>query len=82
MSLEDMAQASEEKKLQRIMRLRNDFNHRKVITLRSAVARYGYSLPTVKKWAKQGNIPLLQDNGEPIVPVTEDNSPAWLKGGN
>ena len=39
----------------------------------------GYTERTVEKWAKDGNIPLLRNDGKTVVPVTNENSPVWLK---
>lgn len=79
MSLNDLAFSSNEKKIQRIMRLRNSFNKREVITIRSACAKTGYAESTIIKWCKEGNIPLLQDDGKSIVPLTDENTPKWLQ---
>ena len=77
MSLSDMANASYERRQQRIMRLRVMFNRQEIVTVDSAVRRLGYRPQTIISWCKEGNIPLL-DAGQPIVPVTDVNRPKWL----
>lgn len=79
MSLTDMALASNEAREQRIMKLRRDFNNKKYITVQSVVNGTGYVYNTVLKWAIDGNIPLLGNDGKPVVPLTEENTPRWLK---
>lgn len=80
MGLSDMAFSSNEKREQRIMRLRQGFREKKFITVKSASkAMGGYSEATVEKWAKDGDVPLLKSNGNPVVPITDENSPEWLK---
>lgn len=77
MSLSDMANASYERRQQRIMRLRGMFNRQQIVTVDSAVQRLGYRPQTIIKWCKEGNIPLLHE-GQPIVPLTDANRPKWL----
>lgn len=72
--------ASNEAKEQRIMKLRNDFNSGKVVTVASVRKLTGYSITTILNWAKQGDIPLIKDNGESVVPLTDKNMPAFMKG--
>ena len=80
MGLSYMAFSANEKREQRIMRLRKGFREKKFITVASAAEGMGgYSKATVEKWAKDGDIPLLKSNGKPVVPVTDKNSPKWLK---
>lgn len=68
---------SNEKMVQNIMRLRQQFNAQQVVTVESAVKRMGYSESTIIKWAKKGNIPLLY-KGSTVVPQTAENIPDWM----
>lgn len=77
--LTSMGTASNEKREQRIMQLRVDFRKQKVITVASAAAAYGYSENTIRKWAKDGKIPLLESGSKTVVPLTFDNTPDWLQ---
>ena len=80
MSLTNMGLAANEAKEQRIMRLRNAFNHGDVYTIKSVMQKTGYSRATIIKWAKQGNIPLFDEQKQqPVVPVTDQNQPNWLR---
>ena len=56
--LTNMGLSSNEAKEQRIMKLRRDFNDKKVITVQGAVEKTGYSAATIIKYAKEGEIPL------------------------
>lgn len=76
-SLSNLAMASNEKREQNIMILRAAFMKREVITVESAVKKFGYTEKTIIHWAKDGNIPLLLNN-QPLVPVTRENRPKWL----
>ena len=73
MSLNDLATSSNERREQRIMLLRKGFNEEKYNTISEAAEVCGYSYNTVKKWAIDGDIPLLDINGKPIVQVTQNN---------
>ena len=78
-SLNNMGLASNEAKEQRIMRLRNAFNKQEVVTVQAAAKNTGFTASTVRRWAKQGNIPLLDgDTGKSVVPMTDKNRPKWL----
>lgn len=80
MSLKDMSMSSNEKREQRIMLLRKGFSEKKFFTVKAACsAMGGYTERTVEKWAKDGDIPLLRNDGKTVVPVTDENSPVWLK---
>lgn len=79
MALSDMANASYEKRQQRIMQVRRWFDDRKTVTVESVMAKTGYAMSTVEKWAKDGDIPLVRKDGSTVVPVTEKNKPKWLK---
>lgn len=79
MSLDDLANASYEKKQQRIMIVRKWFNEQTCVTVASVMAKTGYAESTVRGWAKEGNIPLFIDNNTTIVPMTEENKPKWWK---
>lgn len=79
MSLSDMANSSYEKRQQRIMQVRRWFNEQKVVTVESVMQKTGYSEKTVIKWAKDGDIPLIKKDGNPVVPLNEQNTPTWLK---
>lgn len=78
MALSDMALASNERREQNIMQLRNMFNQQKVVTLASAVKATGYTANTIKKWCLDGNIPLFIDNDHTVVPLTDKNKPRWM----
>ena len=67
-TLDNLANASYERRQQRIMKLRRDFNDMKYITVDSVVK------------LKDGNVPLLIDNGTTVVPVTDENRPTWMGG--
>lgn len=80
MSLSNMANASNENRNQHIMQLKQDFNKCLVTTLESAHQRYGYTKPTIRKWAIDGNIPLFDpDKHDYVVPLTDKNRPNWTK---
>lgn len=78
MALSDLATSSNEKREQRIMRLRKWFNEEKVVTVTSAVKKTGYKEATIIRWCTDGDIPLINRNGEPVVPLTKKNWPKWL----
>ena len=78
--LTNMGLSSNEAKEQRIMKLRRDFNDKKVITVQGAVAKTGYSAATIIKYAKEGEIPLWDNKkNESVVPINNSNRPKWLK---
>ena len=77
MSLSNMANASYERRQQRIMRLRVMFNRQQIVTVDSAMQRLGYKSQTIISWCEEGDIPLLYE-GQPIVPLTDANRPKWL----
>lgn len=78
-ALDRMGDASNEKREQRIIKMRVDFNHQVVMTVASAVAHYGYAESTIRKWARDGQIPLIESDGHStVVPLTSTNTPAWL----
>lgn len=78
--LEAMGEASSAGKYNRIKQLKEDFIKAKVITVASAVRKYGYSESTVIKWAKEAGVPLMNNDGKSsVVPMTDTNTPEWLK---
>lgn len=79
MALSNLANSSNEKREQRIMRLRQWFNHREVITVKSAENKTGFKPATIIKWCQDGNIPLIGEDGQPVVPLTDQNRPKWLR---
>ena len=79
MSLSDMANASYEKRQQRIMKVRRWFDDREVVTVESVMSKTGYAQSTVEKWAKDGDIPLVRKDGSTVDTVTQKNKPKWLK---
>lgn len=79
MTLSNLANSSNEKREQRIMRLRQWFNHREVITVKSAENKTGFKPATIIKWCQDGNIPLIGEDGQPVVPLTDQNRPKWLQ---
>lgn len=79
MSLNDLATASNERRLQNIMRLQVGFRRQEFYTVAAAAKSLGgYSYNTVLKWAKEGNVPLIGNNNKPVVPLTDENKPEWL----
>lgn len=69
-----LGDASNEKRNQRIIKLRNAFNDEQVNTLQEAALLTGYTVNTVAKWARDGNIPLVDDRtGQLVVPLTVKN---------
>lgn len=78
MALSDMATAANERLNQRVMVLRRNFNEQKWVTVKSVMQATGYTEATVLKWAKKGNVPLLKDDGAPVVPLTKANRPRWI----
>lgn len=78
-----MGDASSLKRLKRIHQLQVDFHHGDVLTVKSAVNRYGYRRATIEKWAKDGDVPLVNDlildHTVTIVPVTEKNASPLMK---
>ena len=49
------------------------------MTIQAAAMKTGYTVGTVRRWAKEGNIPLIDgDTGDSVVPMTEKNRPKWL----
>lgn len=77
--LDNLGNASYEKRQQRIMIIRRAFDNQELVTVGSVVKKYGYKENTVIGWAKSGDIPLLDNTGQPVVPVTDSNRPKWLK---
>ena len=67
-------EASNEKRNQRIIKLRNAFNDERINTVQQAAKMFGYTAKTVAKWAQDGNIPLLdEESNTMIVPQTKQN---------
>lgn len=79
MSLSTMSNASNERRLQAIMRLRVAFSHQEVVTVASAAERFSVSEKTALSYAKEGDIPLLDASGKPVVEMNPLNTPAWLR---
>lgn len=78
MSLDSMGNASNEKRLQRIMKLRRDFNNQEILTVRAAMDKYMLSEKTILQYCKEGNIPLwLGKENKPVVEITNENKPKW-----
>lgn len=79
MSLSDMANASNEAREQNIMKLRRLFEQQEVCTVKAASLKFGYRASTIRKWCRDGNIPLMDPDGKvsPVVPLTEQNQPSW-----
>lgn len=76
-----MANRSNEGREQRIMKLRRLFELKKVVTVCSAMEKFGYSRKTIVGWCRSGNIPLVdtEHGTDTIVPLTKQNCPKWLK---
>ena len=77
MGLNELANASYEKRMQRIMRVRRWFDNQEAVTVSAVMAKTGYARQTIIKWAKDGDIPLFLDNNHTVVPLTEHNKPKW-----
>lgn len=76
-----LGNASNERKLQNIMKLKRLLDFKKVYTVQSAVQKTGYSEQTIRSWCKQGNIPLFDPKkNTTVVPLTDQNKPKWLRG--
>lgn len=54
--LSTLGNSSNEAREQRIMQLRKDFNACKLVTVSSVRKHTGYSVATIIKWAKEGDI--------------------------
>ena len=78
-----MGDASSLKRLKRIHQLQLDFRDGYVLTVASAVKKYGYRRNTIIKWAKEGNVPLVDDlvldHTATVVPATEKNMSPIMK---
>lgn len=78
--LERMGGASQERRLQSIMKLQRDFDLRKTLTVKQATYNLEYgtvSAKTIISYCKQADIPLY-DNGQPVVPIKEGiNTPKY-----
>jgi len=79
MSLDNLANASNEKREQNKMLLKQNFNKQVWVTVQSVVNATGYSKSTIEKWAREANVPMIKQDGQPVVPLTDDNKPAWLE---
>lgn len=78
MSLDSMGNASNEKRLQRIMKLRRDFNNQEILTVRAAMDKYMLSEKTILQYCKEGNIPLwFGKENKSVVEITDENKPKW-----
>lgn len=77
MALSDLANASYEKRQQRIMQVRRWFDDQEAVTIAAVREKTGYAESTIIKWAKDGNIPLFLDNDHTVVPLTKENQPKW-----
>lgn len=72
--LDLLGDASNEKRNQRIILLRNAFNDEKINTVQEAAQISGYTANTVRKWARDGNIPLMDEKTDlPVVSFSDDN---------
>ena len=80
MSLDNLASASNEKREQNKILLRSNFDKQVWVTVQSVVNATGYTANTIIKWAKEADIPLIQADGSPVVPLTDVNMPKWLRG--
>ena len=79
MGLSDMANASNERREQTIMKLRSAFLHKQVVTVAAAEKQFSVSRTTMLRYCKDGNIPLFDtEKRQTVVPRTRDNTPAWL----
>lgn len=75
----NMGLASNEKRIQNIMRLQKAFRNQEVTTVASAVRKYGYTQHTIISWCEEGNIPLWNsETNSSVVPITVKNRPQWL----
>lgn len=79
MSLDNLANASNERRNQTIMRVRMDFKKGIIKTVKSATNKYVVSENTMLKYCKDGNIPLWDTHkNQPVVPLTDENRPDWM----
>ena len=81
MSLSDLANASNERRLQNIMQLRRLFDDKVVVSVKSASKKFGYTEKTIVKWCIDGDIPLCNSDGTTVVELTSNNQPKWLNKG-
>lgn len=78
-SLDNMGNASNERREQTIMKVRQDFNEGIIRTVKSGADKYVVSESTMIKYCKDGNIPLWNPKkNESVVPLTDENMPKWL----
>ena len=79
MSLNDMANASNERRLQTVMRLKQMFRRQQVVTVMSAMQKFGVTRTTILKYCRSGDIPLLDtETRTTVVAVTDSNRPSWM----
>lgn len=79
MSLNDMANASNERRLQTVMQLQQLFRKQQVVTVDSAMQRLGVTKSTVLSYCRSGNIPLFDTKKHnTVVPMTAKNRPPWM----
>jgi hypothetical protein len=79
MSLNDMANASNERRLQTIMRLEQMFRKQQVVTVMAAMQSFGVTKNTILKYCRSGDIPLFDtEKHMTVVPITDQNRPAWM----
>lgn len=71
--LTNMGLSSNEKRNQNIIQLQNGFHDERFNTIQEASKIMGYSYETVKKWAIDGNVPLIDKYGKSVVPLTPQN---------
>lgn len=72
--LTNLGLSSNEKREQNIIRLQNGFHDEQFNTIQEASTALGFAYETVKKWAIDGNIPLLDKYGNHVVPLTASNA--------
>lgn len=69
-----MGESSNERRNQRIMKLRNAFNDEQFNTIQEVADYSGYTVNTVRKWAIDGDIPLLdEETGQTVVKKSPAN---------
>lgn len=69
-----MANASNEAREQNLMRLKRAYKEGKVVTVKSACDYFGYSEPTIIKWCKDAQVPLIDTKRKRyVVPVNQSN---------
>ena len=79
-NLDNLANYNNEQRQQNIIKLQQGFAQQRFVTVASVMQAWGVTRPTVLKWAKDGNVPLIDTDRkvpQTVVPVTAENEPRW-----